>query len=225
MSKKVRFALFYFLYLIKFRHLVKIQTNSYASHIPIIILSISTIQPIRILETGSGLNSTLVVLKTIQNQGSLTSIENNKLWYESVLAITKSYNNHKLLLCTKVSDYIINNFNGTEFDLIVVDDSDNSKDRIDTINAIFSIGFKNLIIHDYDLKEYRKAVKFKVKSYKFKVYVLEFHDFFPHSLFITTDKTIHTKMKLRGNLLRLNNKHDSSDSTFWFNTFNSDSSS
>jgi hypothetical protein len=147
--------------------------NDYATHIPILI-GLASIREIRnVLEFGCGQYSTLTFLNrsTFPQLKKLQSIENDVVWAEAIRQATADERwTLKLIkgeIASSVSDLDLE-----QFDLILIDDSKTSAQRSATIRAVSRKQPQRpwILIHDYEVNEYRMAAKDFRYRYAFKTY-------------------------------------------------------
>lgn len=143
--------------------------NSFITHYPILVLMCRILKIKKIVEFGSGKNSTLNFSnkKIFPYTNQITSYEDNLIWYKKIkkLIKNKKINYH---YTSKISK-IIRRLDLEKFDLIFIDNSMDSLERIETIK---NIGKKNLsktiiVLHDFEYYPYREATKGFNFSYRF----------------------------------------------------------
>lgn len=148
--------------------------NDYATHVPILI-GLASIREIRnVLELGCGHYSTLTFLNraAFPHLERLRSIENDTAWAETINEAVKNDGRWSL---TNVAGEIaesISTLDLEKFDLILIDDSQTATQRASTIQAICSKDPRRAwaVIHDFEVKEYRRAASGFRQKYAFKVY-------------------------------------------------------
>lgn len=143
--------------------ITKVYEEPYSTHIPVIIGISSLINVKNILELGSGIYSTGTFLneKIFPNIQKLESYEDDAQWAQK---IKSRYGNDKRLQLNLVNSPIhsfINSIDLPIFDLTLIDDSQRVSDRVLTIREFCrqSKGNTVLILHDFEIEEYRKAAK------------------------------------------------------------------
>ena len=148
--------------------------NDYATHVPILI-GLSSIREIRnVLELGCGRYSTLTFLNrsAFPHLEQLRSVENDTAWAET---ISEAVKNDRRWSLTRVAGGIadaVSMVDLEEFDLILIDDSQTATQRASTIQAICSKDPRRawVVIHDFEVSEYRRASSGFRQKYAFKVY-------------------------------------------------------
>jgi predicted O-methyltransferase YrrM len=147
--------------------------NDYATHVPILI-GLATIREIRnVLEFGCGHYSTLTFLtrSAFPHLEQLQSVENDAAWAETIQRSVKDNRWDLKLVSGEVADSV-STLDLEAFDLILIDDSKNSAQRVATINAISNKQPRRpwIVIHDFEVDDYRKAASGLRQRYAFKVY-------------------------------------------------------
>jgi hypothetical protein len=134
----------------------------YSTHLPILCALGASVQPKRIVEYGSGLNSTPAFLdrSLFPRLESLLSFENSRSWYEAVAESTRNDARMQLRLVEGAMKHAvaINDLEGCS--LVFVDDSDEFG-RADTIKAIAACRPVEvpIVIHDLELKHILDGAK------------------------------------------------------------------
>jgi hypothetical protein len=147
--------------------------NDYATHIPVLI-GLAKLREIRaVLEFGCGHYSTLTFLNrsAFPHLERLHSIENDEAWSAKIQAAAQD------------DRWILNRVNGEisesipdldleSFDLILIDDSKTSAQRAATIRAIARKQPQHpwIVIHDYEVGEYREAASGFKYRHRFRAY-------------------------------------------------------
>jgi hypothetical protein len=147
--------------------------NDYATHVPILI-GLARSHKIRsVLEFGCGYYSTLTFLNrsAFPDLERLQSIENDASWAETFQDGIRD------------NRWVLNSVNGEiaesvstldleAFDLILIDDSKTSTQRAATIRAIADRQPQRarIVIHDYEVEEYRNAAKGFKQRHAFRSY-------------------------------------------------------
>jgi hypothetical protein len=148
--------------------------NAYATHIPILI-GVAALRPIRrVLEFGCGHYST----KTFLNRAAfpdlkeLQSVENDPAWAETVRQAIEDDARCTVSVVSGEMFAAVRQFDLETFDLILVDDSTNAEERAQTIRALSSRRPLNpwLVVHDYEVEEYRCASAEFKERFTFKAY-------------------------------------------------------
>lgn len=216
--KDFQLFLFESVYYLKFKHKKNIQINPYGSHIPILISIMNNFNIRSVLETGSGLNSTMIFLEKYNGIEILHSVENDFSWFKKMRNITSSFSNYKLTHTLAIDNYLSVFLSNNLYDLIFIDDSCDYEDRIRTIEICLSKEFDTYIIHDYDYKPYRLKVESMIRFSKEKYYIEIVHSFYPHTAVITKDFSIYQKVKTHQTLYKKNQRIEASNFDFWNKT-------
>ena len=143
--------------------------NDYATHIPILI-GLAGVRQIRsVLEFGCGRYSTLMFLNrsAFPRLERLESVENDDAWAE----VTNDPRWTLKLIDGEISDSV-SGLDLEQFDLILIDDSKTSAQRAATIRAVARQQPQHpwVVIHDYEIDEYRNAATAFKHRYPFKSY-------------------------------------------------------
>jgi hypothetical protein len=144
--------------------------NDYSTHIPILI-GLSCLREIKnVLELGCGYYSTLTFLNraAFPHLERLQSVENDTAWAD----VAKDDNRWLLNLVDGEIADSIQDLDLETFDLILIDDSKTSAQRASTIRAIANKQPQQpwIVIHDYEVGEYRLAAHGFRHRYAFKAY-------------------------------------------------------
>jgi precorrin-6B methylase 2 len=146
--------------------------NDYATHIPILI-GLARLRAIRrVLEFGCGHYSTLTFLNAsaFPDLERLHSIENDDAWATTIQEAAKDDPRWTLQL---VSGEICESIPDLEsFDLILIDDSKTSAQRAATIRAVAAKQPQHpwIVIHDFEVDEYRDAASAFKHRHRFRAY-------------------------------------------------------
>ncbi len=148
--------------------------KDYATHLPILI-GLASIREIRsVLEFGCGYYSTRTFLNrsAFPDLEKLQSIENDASWAESIKEIAKNDERWMLNLVDGEIADSVTHLDLEAFDLVLVDDSKNSAQRAATIHAVAACQPERpwIVIHDYEVEEYRSAARSFEQRYAFKTY-------------------------------------------------------
>ena len=148
--------------------------NAYATHLPVLI-GLGAIRPLRrVLEFGCGDYSTRTFLQrsVFPNLEELQSVENDPVWGETMREVIKHDARSTVTVVSGAMCDVVRKFDLEAFDLILVDDSANAEDRAATIRALSSLHPLNpwLVIHDYEVEEYRTASSGFKQRFAFKAY-------------------------------------------------------
>jgi hypothetical protein len=188
--------------------------NDYATHIPILI-GLARSHTIRsVLEFGCGRYSTLTFLNrsAFPNLERLQSIENDASWAEALQDSVKDDRWNLKLVDGEIADSV-SDLDLEKFDLILIDDSKTSTQRAATIRAIANQQPQRagIVIHDYEVEEYRNAAKgFKQRR--------AFRDYNPQTGVVCNQ--VNGNLKPLGQLLKANSKHlDADDVQQWVQAF------
>jgi len=143
--------------------------NDYATHIPILI-GLGKIRAIRsVLEFGCGRYSTLTFLNrtTFPQLERLHSVENDEAW-----AVTIHDDRWSLELVNGEIADAVADLDLESFDLILIDDSKTSAQRAATIRAVARQQPQRpwIVIHDFEVDEYRKAAADFKYCHRFRAY-------------------------------------------------------
>lgn len=148
--------------------------NDYSTHVPILI-GLARVREIRnVLEFGCGYYSTLTFLNrdAFPHLERLQSIENDAAWSATIYDLAKDDNRWGLNLINGEIADVVPEINLEGFDLILIDDSKTSVQRASTIRAIANKQPQRplIVIHDYEVGEYRVAARGFKQRYAFKAY-------------------------------------------------------
>jgi hypothetical protein len=147
-------------------------TKDYATHVPVLVGLAQKFKIIRVLELGCGNYSSVAFLdlNIFPCLTHLTSLETDELWLESVTKkLTGDTRFHPIFLGTSIADGL-EKVDLEEFDLVFVDDSITAEDRRRTIETIYNKKPDRpfIVIHDFEVNEYRLAAKGFESRYIFK---------------------------------------------------------
>jgi len=147
--------------------------NDYATHIPILI-GLSRLRKIRhVLEFGCGHYSTLTFLNrsAFPHLERLHSIENDDSWAQAIQESTQDDRWTLQLVNGEIAESVAH-LDLESFDLILIDDSKTSVQRAATIRAIASKQPKHpwMVIHDFEVDEYRQAASGFNHRHRFRAY-------------------------------------------------------
>jgi|KBSSwiStaDraftv2_1062776.scaffolds.fasta_scaffold431737_2 precorrin-6B methylase 2 len=148
--------------------------NDYATHIPILI-GLARLREIRsVLEFGCGHYSTLTFLNTsaFPHLEQLHSIENDDAWAATIQEAAKHDRRWTLQLVNGEIADCIAGLDLESFDLILIDDSKTSAQRAATIRAIAAKQPQHpwIVIHDFEVDEYRQAASGFKHRHGFRAY-------------------------------------------------------
>ena len=148
--------------------------NDYATHVPVLI-GLAALRPIeRVLEFGCGRYSTRTFLKrsVFPDLKELQSVENDADWAATICEAIKDDSRCVVTFVSGAMCDAVRAFDLETFDLILVDDSTSAQQRAATIRALSNLHPLTpwLVIHDYEVEEYRRAsLEFK-QRFTFKAY-------------------------------------------------------
>jgi len=146
--------------------------NDYATHVPILI-GLARLREIRnVLEFGCGYYSTLTFLNraAFPHLERLQSVENDASWAETIHEAAKSDERWTLKLVRREIADAVPDLEG--FDLVLIDDSKTSAQRSATIRAVASKQPQRpwIVIHDFEVDEYRRAAAGFKQRHTFKAF-------------------------------------------------------
>ena len=135
--------------------------NGYATHVPILI-GLARLREIRnVLEFGCGYYSTLTFLNraAFPHLERLQSVENDASWAETIHEAAKSDERWTLKLIRREIAESVSALDLEAFDLVLIDDSKTSMQRSATIRAVAGKQPQRpwIVIHDFEIEEYRRA--------------------------------------------------------------------
>jgi hypothetical protein len=147
--------------------------NDYATHIPILI-GLSRLRTIRrVLEFGCGHYSTLTFLNraAFPHLERLQSIENDDSWAATLQSSAKDDRWTLQLVNGEICESVAA-LDLEAFDLILIDDSKTSAQRAATIRTIAGKQPQNpwIVIHDFEVDEYRDAASGFKHRHRFRAY-------------------------------------------------------
>lgn len=146
--------------------------NDYATHVPILI-GLARLREIKsVLEFGCGYYSTLTFLNraAFPHLERLQSVENDTSWAETIHEAAKSDERWTLKLVRReIADSIPDL---ETFDLVLIDDSKTSTQRSATIRAVAGKQPQRpwIVIHDFEVEEYRRAAAGFKQRHNFKAF-------------------------------------------------------
>ncbi|HEX7774558.1 MAG TPA: class I SAM-dependent methyltransferase, partial [Pyrinomonadaceae bacterium] len=148
--------------------------NDYATHVPILI-GLSRLRQIRrVLEFGCGHYSTLTFLNrsAFPHLERLHSVENDDAWAATIQEAAKDDHRWTLRLVNGEISESISGLDLESFDLILIDDSKTSTQRAATIRAIAAKQPQHpwIVIHDFEIAEYRDAASAFKHRHRFRAY-------------------------------------------------------
>lgn len=146
--------------------------NDYATHVPILI-GLARLREIKsVLEFGCGYYSTLTFLNrtAFPHLERLQSVENDASWAETIHEAAKSDERWTLKLVRReIADAVPDL---ESFDLVLIDDSKTSTQRSATIRAVAAKRPQRpwIVIHDFEVGEYRRAAADFKHRHTFKAF-------------------------------------------------------
>jgi hypothetical protein len=147
--------------------------NDYATHVPILIGLARMREIKRVLEFGCGYYSTLTFLNraAFPHLELLHSIENDASWAETMQVSVDDARCVLKLVNGEIADSV-RDLDLETFDLILIDDSKTSTQRASTIRATAAKQPQRpwIVIHDFEVEEYRKAASGFKQRHTFKAY-------------------------------------------------------
>lgn len=148
--------------------------NCYATHVPVLI-GIARIREVRnVLEFGCGYYSTLTFLNTrlFPHLERLESVENDAAWAETIHESAKNDARWTLNLVDGEISESVSTLDLEAFDLILIDDSKTSDQRVCTIREVAKRAPHRpwIVIHDFEVDDYRRAASGFRQSHRFKAY-------------------------------------------------------
>lgn len=146
--------------------------NDYATHVPILI-GLARLREIKsVLEFGCGYYSTLTFLNraAFPHLERLQSVENDASWAETIHEAAKSDERWTLKLVRREIADAVPDLEA--FDLVLIDDSKTSAQRSATIRAVAGKQPQRpwIVIHDFEVEEYRRAAVGFKQRHTFKAY-------------------------------------------------------
>jgi Methyltransferase domain len=149
-------------------------SKDYATHIPILI-GLARLHEIRsVLEFGCGHYSTLTFLNRLAfpHLERLHSIENDDAWAATIQEAAKHDDRWSLRLVNGEISESARNLDLESFDLILIDDSKTSAQRAATIRSIAAKKPQHpwIVIHDFEINEYRTAASTFKHRHRFRAY-------------------------------------------------------
>lgn len=148
--------------------------NDYATHIPILI-GLARLREIRhVLEFGCGSYSTLTFLNrsAFPHLERLHSVENDDAWAQTIQEAAQDDPRWSLQPINREISESIAALDLESFDLILIDDSKTSTERAATIRTIARKQPQRpwIVIHDFEVDEYRRAASGFKHQHRFRAY-------------------------------------------------------
>lgn len=145
--------------------------NPYATHIPVLIGLPRLMKVRHLLELGCGEYSTFTFLerRVYPDLETLVSFENEPAWKEIIARQAGNDSRLDLSLVSGAMSRAIMETALQSFDIIFIDDSTSGEQRAETIREVVKkLGQSQIaVIHDYETKLYRKAVKGVLNHFRF----------------------------------------------------------
>ena len=149
-------------------------SNDYSTHLPILIGLARIRQIMSVLEFGCGFYSTLTFLNrfAFPDLERLESVENDVSWAQTIRSPVGDDARWTLKLVDGEIADSVSDLDLEQFDLILIDDSKTSTQRAATIRAVAHQRPQHpwIVIHDYEVDEYRAAAKGFKHQYAFKAF-------------------------------------------------------
>jgi hypothetical protein len=153
------------------KRMVRRAADPYATHVPVLVALSQVIKVRRVLELGCGRYSTFTFLdqSVFADLVALDSFEDDPAWHDSIKAMAHDDPRLTLTLIDKPMCAVVNEVALEQYDLVLVDDSTRASDRAATIHALARRRCRSSIVvmHDYEVQEYREAALFFAHSYRF----------------------------------------------------------
>ena len=148
--------------------------NAFATHVPILIGLGRSRKIQRALEFGCGKYSTLTFLNrsVFPHLEQLHSIENDDSWATMIQEAAKHDSRWSLQLVKGEIADSVTDLDLEGFDLIMIDDSQTSTQRAATIRTVARKQPQRplIVIHDFEVEEYRDAAKGFKSCHRFRAY-------------------------------------------------------
>lgn len=148
--------------------------NDYATHVPVLVglAGLRTVE--RVLELGCGNYSTRTFLNrsVFPDLKELVSLENSPLWARTMRLNVAADPRCNIVFTSDAAADAVSSMDLDDFDLIFVDDSTTSEQRSATIRTLSALRPQNpwLLIHDYEISEYRRAAAAFSHKFAFNAY-------------------------------------------------------
>jgi hypothetical protein len=148
--------------------------NAFATHVPILIGLGRSRKIQRVLEFGCGKYSTLTFLNrsVFPHLEQLHSVENDDSWAAMIQEAAKHDSRWSLQLVSGEIADSVTDLDLEAFDLIMIDDSQTSTQRAATIRTVASRKPQHpwIVIHDFEVEDYRKAAAGFKYRHRFRSY-------------------------------------------------------
>ena len=191
--------------------------NCYATHIPVLI-GIARIREVRkVLEFGCGYYSTLTFLNAavFPHLERLESVENDAAWAETLRETAKNDSRWTLKLVDGEISDSVSTLDLEAFDLILIDDSEMSKQRVRTIREVTKKMPHRpwVLIHDFEVEDYRRSASGFGQVHRFKAYN-------PNTGWLWNNTTHARRAKSIDRIIKANAKTlEPDDISAWLNAF------
>lgn len=148
--------------------------NDYSTHVPV-LLGLARLRDVRhVLEFGCGHYSTLTFLNrsAFPHLERLHSIENDDSWATTIQEAATDDDRWSLQLVSGEISASVVDLDLESFDLILIDDSKTSAQRAATIRAVACKQPQRpwIVIHDFEVEEYRRAASAFKYKHRFRAY-------------------------------------------------------
>ena len=148
--------------------------NAFATHVPVLIGLGRSRKIQRVLEFGCGQYSTLTFLNrsVFPHLEQLHSIENDDSWAAMIQEAAKHDSRWSLRLVNGEVAESVTDLDLEAFDLIMIDDSQTSTQRAATIRNVAGKQPQRalIVIHDFEVEEYRRAASAFQYCHRFRAY-------------------------------------------------------
>ena len=154
---------------LKSQSFVKISDDPYSTHLPFLIGLNKIYGFKRIVEYGSGINSTVAFTnKSIFNFDSIISYENYSEWYEQVKSIIDEIPEVDFRFYDGEMHGAVVDKEVADSDIVFVDDSYSVGSRSRTIKAVRRCNPALCVVHDFENLQYRYSAFSFFHYYRFK---------------------------------------------------------
>jgi hypothetical protein len=183
-----------------------------------VLIGIARIREVRnVLEFGCGYYSTLTFLNAavFPHLERLDSVENDAAWAETINETAKNDPRWTLNLVEGAISDAVSTLDLEAFDLILIDDSQTSEQRVCTIREVAKRAPHRpwIVIHDFEVEDYRRAASGFRQSHRFKAYN-------PNTGLLWNNTTHARRAKSIDQVIKANAKNLEPDNTpRWLNLF------
>lgn len=142
------------------------HSNPYATHVPVLLSVSRIVRPKSVLELGSGPFSTSLFLNSdaFPDLERLVSFEDDSKWADIVSSEVGDDPRFDYRLVDRVPNAVPDDL--SRYDLIFVDDSTVTPDRVETIRRVLGQNPQGLVVvHDFENRFYRAAARGKSRQY------------------------------------------------------------